>query len=100
MPRNDQLLTSQIAARRATCGLLKSGARCRSGEPRSGEVVEDLLHVVVLLDAVDEVEDLLGVVLGQLDGRLRHVLRLGRDGRDAALLERLLQLAEVGESAP
>ena len=30
---------------------------------------------------------------------MRDVLRLGRDRRDAAVLERLLQLAEVGERA-
>ena len=62
--------------------------------------MEDLLHVLVLLEGVDQLEHLGRLVLGQLgQGDLGHVLRLGRRDRDAARLDRRGQLAEGGKGA-
>src|SRR5215471_13879934 len=74
-------------------------SRTGSMDERSAEIVEDLLHVVVLLERVHQLEHLGGLRLGKLHRRARDVLRLGRDRRDAAILDRLLQAAEVGEAA-
>src|SRR5215472_5466436 len=65
----------------------------------SGEGVEDLLHVVILLETVDQREYLGRLVLGQLGRYGADVLVLCRQSGEAARLERLLQPAEVGESA-
>src|SRR5215471_2845722 len=70
-----------------------------SVDERSAEIVEDLLDVVVLLERVHQLEHLGGVRLGKLHRRARDVLGFGRDRRDATILDRLLQPAEVGEAA-
>src|SRR5687767_13429238 len=76
---------------------LLAGGRSLIVESREG--VEDLLDVLVLLQPVDQPQHLGGLVLGQAHRGQRNVLRLGRDGSDAAVLEGLLELAELGERA-
>src|SRR6516164_6945687 len=63
----------------------------------SGEGVEDLLHIVILLETIDQREHLGRLVLGQLGRHGADVLVLGGQRSDAARLERLLQPPEVGE---
>jgi hypothetical protein len=66
-------------------------------ERASNERVVDVLHVVVLLELVDELERLIGLVLGQLDRRRADVFVSGRNRCDAAPLQRFLHVPEVGE---
>src|SRR5450432_3916777 len=65
----------------------------------SGEGVENLLHVIVLLKLVDDGKHFGGLGLGQLARHGADVLMLGRNRRDASSLQCLLQVAEVGERA-
>src|SRR5436305_8882180 len=66
---------------------------------RSHQVVEHPLDVLVLLQPVDQAEHLGGLILRQLHRGHRDVLRLGGEGGDAAVLQGLLELAEIGEGA-
>jgi hypothetical protein len=59
--------------------------------------VEDALDVLVLLQLVDQLKRFRRLRLGQNRGGLAHVLNLGRDGLDAPILQRLLQVAELFE---
>ncbi len=59
----------------------------------------DLLHVLVLLELVDQFEHFGRFGFTELGRRGADVFVLGRDRRDAALLERLLQRAEILEQA-
>src|SRR5204863_438947 len=63
------------------------------------ECMENFLYVVVLLEAVDELENIFGRILGKLDRCERNVFGLGGDRLDAAVFERFLQAAEVGKRA-
>src|SRR5215831_14496784 len=65
----------------------------------SGEGVEDLLHVVILLETIDQREHLRRLFLGQLGRHGADVLVLGGHWSNAARFERLLQPAEVCEPA-
>src|SRR5580658_7672873 len=64
-----------------------------------GQGVENALHVLFLLELVDELEGFVGLRLGQLGRGQTQILVLGGHRRNAARLERLLQSAEVLESA-
>src|SRR5258705_7661947 len=73
---------SLIAAASASS---RVSTRARPGEAprgRSYQVVEDLLDVLVLIEAVDELQHLGHVLFGELHGSLRDELGLGRDRRD------------------
>ncbi|EAU67149.1 hypothetical protein STIAU_0530 [Stigmatella aurantiaca DW4/3-1] len=70
---------------------------CLAEGPPSREVVEDPLDVLVLLERVHHLEDVGGLVLGQLDGVQGDVLGLGGDELEAALLDGRLELPEVIE---
>src|SRR6266545_991368 len=89
----------------STTGLTASGNSVKSkrppgsARPRSAQVVEDPLHVLVLLEAVHQLEHAVRLVVRQLRRRLRDVLELGGDRRDLAVLERLRHVAEVRERA-
>ena len=52
-----------------------------------------------LLEAVDQLQHVLGLVLAELGRCDRNVFGLGRDRLDATVFEGLLQAAEVGEGA-
>src|SRR3974390_491160 len=65
----------------------------------SGERVEHVLDVVVLLEAVDHGEHVVSLVLGQLGRYGGDVLVLGRQGCEGALLECLLQPTKISERA-
>src|SRR6516225_8903407 len=65
----------------------------------SGEGVEDFLHVIVLLETVDQRQHLGGLLLRELRRYRADVFVLGGERSDAARLERLLQPAEIGERA-
>ena len=67
------------ATRARATAAVKAGSRARLAQ-----VVEHALDVVVLLERVDQLQHLGGLVLGQRDQVLGHVLRLGRLHRDAA----------------
>ncbi len=76
------------------------GGRTGATRADSAEVVEHLLDVVVLLELVDQLRaPPWPGPRAACTGVCGDVLRLGRDRRDAAVLERLLQVAEVGEGA-
>src|SRR5690242_4669226 len=61
------------------------------------EVRVDLLHVVVLLELVDQAQDLLRLVLVlDGDGRLREHRQLGRLDLEAGALDRLAHRGELG----
>src|SRR3984893_15654304 len=64
---------------------------------RSGERVKHVLNVVILLQPVDHGENLGRLVLRQLGRHAAQVLVLGRQRREAARFQRLLQPAEIGE---
>src|SRR5437870_3934220 len=70
---------------------------CRS--TRSGERVEHVLHVVVLLQAVDQGQNLGRLGFGKLGRHGADVFVLGREGRETARLEGFLQASEIGEGA-
>src|ERR1700730_6679654 len=64
---------------------------------RSGERVKHVLNVVILLQPVDHGENLGRLVLRQLGRHAAEVLVFGRQRREAARFQRLLQPAEIGE---
>src|SRR5947208_1229885 len=72
-------------------------SECRS--KRSGERVEHVLHVVVLLQAVDEGQKLRRLGFGKLGRHGADVFVLGRERRETARLEGFLQASEIGEGA-
>src|SRR5207249_9522140 len=113
-PREPRIWLGQIGL--AGGGLVKRGALsgaggsaapgCGGARPRwggrrrvSAQVVEDPLDVLVLLKQVHELQDLGGLLFGQLDRGRGDLLGLGRARRDLAFLQRPLELAEVGEAA-
>src|SRR6516165_950996 len=67
--------------------------------PGSGEGVEYLLHVMLLLETIDERQHLGRPFSGQLGQNGADVLVLGRERSDASRLVRPLQLAEVAKGA-
>ncbi len=83
--------------RRTVCGaggdrletltIPKCQTYCSGG---SGEVVEDPLDVVVLLQRVDQGQDLVGLILRQLNRRLGDVLGFRGDEGQLSLLDRRL----------
>jgi hypothetical protein len=60
-------------------------------------VMKDLLDVFVLFQAVDQFEDVLGLVFGQLDGGGRDPFELGADGDDAFFFQGLLHMTKIVE---
>src|ERR1700716_4345339 len=57
---------------------------------KSCQGMEDLVHIIVLFDFVDQPQDLGRLILGQFDRQDTDLLVLGRQGRNAALFESLL----------
>src|SRR6185503_6192567 len=73
--------------------------RCANSGSALDERVIDVLDVLVLLELVDHREGFGGLRLRQLDRCRADVLVRRGHRRDAALLERLLHVAEIGEQA-
>src|SRR5450631_94314 len=91
------LMPSRIAQHAGSRGAAARAASTRSWA--SGERVEYLLHVLVLLELVDERKSLGRLLFRQLDRLKAEVLVQRGERRDAARLERFLQLAEVCKCA-
>src|SRR6266550_1775586 len=79
-----------------TSSIARAGAPRPAGS-RSGQRVKHVLNVIVLLQAIDHGEDLGRLLLRQLTRHGAHVLMFGRQRREAARFQRLLQPAEIGE---
>jgi hypothetical protein len=84
---------------RDAAGAHRAALRRRRATLRLREGVEYALHVLVLLELVDEREHFGGLVLRQLHGLRAHILMLRGERRDVARFERFLQLAEIGKRA-
>src|SRR6266404_6483175 len=84
--------TSLVDTRLNGINKLSSAAESRQG-------VEDLLHVVVLLEFVDQAQNLGCFGLGKLDRHGADVLVLGGERRNAPPFESFLQPAEIIEGA-
>ena len=78
--------------------LPESSLRGRQERP-SRQCVKHLLHILILLELVDEREHFCCLLFGQLGWHGANVLVLCGKWRDATSFEGFLQFAEVGEGA-
>src|ERR1700681_67029 len=91
--------TTLSIARRRPVRALRARRGARTACIRSSEGVEHLLHVLVLLEAIDHRQDLGGLLLRQLRRHGADVLVLRRQRRETARFQCLLQPAEIGKGS-